>query len=322
MKAIAPEAFGRLLVELRPRLHRYCARMTGSVVEGEDVVQETLEHAWAALPHSGPILNPEAWLLRIAHNRAVSFVRARARRQATFIEAEMDMAEDPASGPDARLATAASLRTLMELPVSQRACVVLMDVLGYSLNEIGGITGATTAGIKADLHRGRQHLRDLAQRPDPVAAPSLGEPERARLALYVDRFNARDFAAVRDMLADDVELELVNAERRKGRRQVGTYFENYAGKPEWILHLGFVDGLPAILVTDTGKPSAAPRNFILLTWLDQRVARIRDFAHASYAVADAEIVVAEPLHFGAETSSGGRTRMPSSGGTHPRDIAP
>jgi RNA polymerase sigma-70 factor, ECF subfamily len=248
MNPVAPETFGLLLVELRPRLHSYCARMTGSVVDGEDVVQETLAQAWEAFPRSGPILDPEAWLLRIAHNRAVSFIRARARRQATFLEVVVDMAQDdPANGPDARLATAATLRTLMELPASQRACVVLMDVLGYSLLEIGGITGATTAAIKANLHRGRHRLRDLVRRPSAVPALTLGEPDRSRLALYVDRFNARDFDAVRDMLADDVELELVNAERRRGHRQVGTYFENYMRKPEWILGPGFVDGVPAIL---------------------------------------------------------------------------
>jgi RNA polymerase sigma-70 factor (ECF subfamily) len=291
MKPIGPEAFGHLLVDLRPKLHSYCARMTGSVIDGEDVVQETLEQAWEAFSRGGPILDPEAWLMRVAHNRAVSFIRARARRRATFLEVEADMTQDPAAGPDARLAAAATLRTLMELPASQRACVVLMDVLGYSLLEIGEITGATVAAIKADLHRGRHHLRGLAERPNPAPARSLDEPERSRLAFYVDRFNARDFDAVRDMLADDVELELVNSVRRRGRRQVGTYFENYLRRPEWVLHSGFVDGIPALLVMDFGKPSEGPCNFILLTWLYDRIGHIRDFAHASYAIADAEISI-------------------------------
>ena len=66
----AREAFDRLLAELRPKLHRYCARMTGSVIDGEDVVQEALMKAIEALPATGTIANPEGWLFRIAHNAA------------------------------------------------------------------------------------------------------------------------------------------------------------------------------------------------------------------------------------------------------------
>jgi RNA polymerase sigma-70 factor, ECF subfamily len=67
----------QLLGELRPRLHRYCARMTGSVVDGEDVVQETMLKAMEAAAQ--PIANPEGWLFRIAHHAALDFLRRRAR---------------------------------------------------------------------------------------------------------------------------------------------------------------------------------------------------------------------------------------------------
>src|ERR1700704_1630068 len=59
------EALDRLLGELRPKLHRYCARMTGSVVDGEDVVQEALVKAIEAIPQAGAIGYPEGWLVRI-----------------------------------------------------------------------------------------------------------------------------------------------------------------------------------------------------------------------------------------------------------------
>ena len=51
--------FERLLAELRPKLHRYCARMTGSSIDGEDVLQETLVKAIEAFPHTGPLANAE-----------------------------------------------------------------------------------------------------------------------------------------------------------------------------------------------------------------------------------------------------------------------
>jgi len=71
--AEAREAFDRLLGELRPKLHRYCARMTGSVIDGEDVIQEALVKAIDAFPPADSIANLEGWLFRIAHNAALDF---------------------------------------------------------------------------------------------------------------------------------------------------------------------------------------------------------------------------------------------------------
>jgi RNA polymerase sigma-70 factor (ECF subfamily) len=58
---------------MRPRLHRYCARMTGSVIDGEDVLQDALIKAVEAQAAAGDIGNPEGWLFRIAHNTALDF---------------------------------------------------------------------------------------------------------------------------------------------------------------------------------------------------------------------------------------------------------
>jgi len=72
-----------------------------------------------------------------------------------------------------------------------------MDVLGYSLQEISHITGTTIPAVKAALNRGRAGLRELARQPGRPARAGMAEPERARLAAYVERFNARDFDAIR-----------------------------------------------------------------------------------------------------------------------------
>src|SRR5215469_4403364 len=204
--AEARAAFDRLLGELRPRLHRYCARMTGSVIDGEDVVQEALVKAIEAFTATPSIDKPEAWLFRIAHNAALDFLRRRARLEARSSGEDLDMIIDPSDDIADRQAAAASLHTFMRLPVTQRSSVILMDVLGYSLDEISGVTDATIPSVKAALHRGRARLRQLAQEPDDRPPPALAAPERARLATYIDRFNARDFDAVRNMLADEVRL--------------------------------------------------------------------------------------------------------------------
>src|SRR6187399_3496933 len=86
----------RLLAALRPKLHRYCARMTGSVIDGEDVLQDALIKAMEAFAASGPIGNPEGWLFRIAHNTALDFLRRRNRREALSAGEEVDMIADQA----------------------------------------------------------------------------------------------------------------------------------------------------------------------------------------------------------------------------------
>ena len=153
-------AFNRLLTELRPALHRYCARMVGSVIDGEDVLQNALARATEAFATAPPLENPEGWVFRIAHNATLDFLRRRTRERGLLASEETDAMIDPGPSVEARLALEASLRTFLRLPVSQRSSVLLMDVLGHSLEEIAAITGATVPAIKAALHRGRARSAD------------------------------------------------------------------------------------------------------------------------------------------------------------------
>jgi RNA polymerase sigma-70 factor (ECF subfamily) len=288
----ARETFDRLLGELRHRLHRYCARMTGSVIDGEDVLQEAIVKAIEAFGEAGTIANPEGWLFRIAHNAALDHLRRRARQDAVRSDEDPDTVTDPIPA-DHRVMAAASLRTFMRLPVAQRSSVILTDVLGYSLEEIGDVTGTSIPAIKASLHRGRVRLRELAQEPDDFPLPALAEPERSLLAAYVDRFNARDFDAVRDMLADEVRLELVNRSRLNGRSEVGRYFTNYARLEGWRLVTGLVDWRPALLFRDPADPAGPPAYFVLIEHAASRIISIRDFHYARYVMEGAEVIALE-----------------------------
>jgi RNA polymerase sigma-70 factor (ECF subfamily) len=265
--------------------------MTGSVVDGEDVVQEALVKAIEALLDAGPLASPESWLFRIAHNTALDFLRRRARQNAIRSDEDPDMVIDPAAPADDRQVAAASLRTFMRLPVAQRSSVILMDVLGHSLEEIGAVMDLTIPAVKAALHRGRARLREIAKEPDDTPVPALAEGERSRLAAYIDRFNARDFDAVRNMLADDVRLDLVAKLRMSGRSEVGTYFGNYSRIADWRLVPGLVDRRPAALVFDPGDSSGRPTYFVLLEWGSDGLVNIRDFRHARYAIEGAELLV-------------------------------
>jgi RNA polymerase sigma-70 factor (ECF subfamily) len=179
----------------------------------------------------------------------------------------------------------------MRLPVARRSSVILMDVLGYSLEEIGGVMDSSIPAVKAALHWGRARLRELAQEPEDFALPVLAEAERSLLAAYVDRFNARDLDTLRDMLADEVRLELVDKLRLNGRSEVGNYFHNYERINDWHLVSGLVDRRPAMIVRDPGDPSRTPAYFILLQWAGDRVVNIRDFRFARYATESAELFI-------------------------------
>jgi RNA polymerase sigma-70 factor (ECF subfamily) len=286
---VAPaDNIDRLLVAMRPRLHRYCARMVGSVIDGEDVLQDALIKAVESFASAGPIANPEGWLFRIAHNTALDFLRRRNRQQALRSGEEVDMIADPADTVTSHQIANASLRTFMRLPVAQRSSVILMDVLGCSLQEVGEVMDFSLPAVKAALHRGRTRLRELADEPDDQPRPELSKAERDRLGAYVAHFNARDFDAIRAMISDDVRLDLVNKTRVNGKAEVSRYFGNYSKLSDWHLVPGLVEGHPAVLVFDPNEPGSGPKYFMLLNWSADKVATIRDFRHASYVIDGAE----------------------------------
>jgi RNA polymerase sigma-70 factor (ECF subfamily) len=84
--------------ELRPAIHRYCARLMGSVIEGEDVVQDTFARAFVALDELQEAPPLRAWLFRIAHNRALDLLRSRAIRASEPVEAAHEVADPESPG--------------------------------------------------------------------------------------------------------------------------------------------------------------------------------------------------------------------------------
>jgi RNA polymerase sigma-70 factor, ECF subfamily len=287
-QAQATEGIERLLVAMRPRLHRYCSRMVGSVIDGEDVLQDALIKAVEAFASAGGIGNAEGWLFRIAHNTALDFLRRRSRQEALHSGEEVDMMADQLDAVTSRQIANASLRTFMRLPVAQRSSVILMDVLGCSLQEVCEIMDYSLPAVKAALHRGRRQLREFAGEPDDAPQPKLSDADRARLNAYVAHFNARDFDAIRAMISDDVRLELVSKTRLNGKAEVSRYFGNYSKVSDWHLVPGLVEGRPAILVFDPNEPGSRPKYFMLLDWSAGKVATIRDFRHARYVIDGAE----------------------------------
>jgi RNA polymerase sigma-70 factor (ECF subfamily) len=278
------EAFEALVQTIRPELHRYSARMIGSVVDAEDVVQEALAKAYVALPAT-EVANMRGWLFRIVHNKAIDHLRRADGQRLEHLDEHALLAEpDPPLEEGALVALALSV--FLKLPPKQRSCVILKDVMGYSLAEISELLDATVPEIKAALHRGRARLRDLAQNLEANTQSPPDEHERELLKRYVERFNARDFDSLRAMLADEVRLELFNRTSRRGRAGVGDYFHRYDQSHDWQLALGTVENRPAILVYDPHTPSAPPTYFMLIAWEGGQVSLIRDYRYTPYVMRD------------------------------------
>ncbi len=180
----------------------------------------------------------------------------------------------------------------MRLTALQRSCVILKDVLSYTLEEISEILDASVPSIKGALHRGRATLRRRADADaETLAANSNAAlrlpPEQAVLLhRYVSLFNARDFDALRAMLAEDVRLELVGMTEKSGAEEVGGYFSNYERLAAVRMGLGIVDGRVALLVRD--HPDGEPAFFAFVRFRDERVSSIRDYRYAREVFAEAE----------------------------------
>jgi len=273
------DEFEDRLKALRPSLHRYCARMSGSAVDGEDVLQDALVKALHARAQGAEVDNIEGWLFRIAHNACLDFLRDRSRNAVVPLTEDFEAAPIPESD-----IVAIGFRTFLRLPELQRCAVILKDVLGHSVDEIASIAECSPTAAKSALQRGRVSLRQLAQAPEDTRLPLMSDSDRRKISAYVQLFRSGGFDEIRAMLADDVKLELVNRLKLEGRGKIVPYFTRYAEVTKWRFALGAVEGQPAMLVFDSTGPMEGPAHFVLINWSESRIIEIRDFLFAPYVL--------------------------------------
>jgi len=285
------ENFAALIEGVRPELVRYCARMMGGTIDGEDVVQETLARAFVerAALREAPALR--GWLFRIAHNCAIDALAARSRRNGDVSVEDADVTDAEPTADEAldrAQAIQLALGCFLELAPAQRACVILKDVLGCSLEEVGEVLGLTVPAVKAALHRGRERLRGAP----PVADASAPHPAPARrhapaVLRYAELFNGRNFDGIRAMLAEDVKLDLVNREKRRGARNVGHYFANYERIGRCILRAAWLDGRPVLAAFLEAEE--LPAYVIVVESENGAIVEVRDFRYARHVLDGARL---------------------------------
>jgi RNA polymerase sigma-70 factor, ECF subfamily len=288
----ARDRFMELVGEIRPELHRYCARMTGSVFDGEDVVQETLAKAYYAL---GQMLDPpnlKPWLFRIAHNTAMDFLRRYDRKKVDLVADVPEQPEPEEAGVDPALVEAA-LAVFVELPPVQRSAIILKDVLGQSLEETAATMGTTVGAVKAALSRGRANVARTSRTAPARRSQAATPEEQATLLRYAKLFNDRDWNGLRALLGEESQLDIVSRVRQRAVK--AGYYDRYAEytKTEEIrAEIGFVDGVLAMAMFQPPS-SSTPSYFVLLEWKDGQISLIRDFRYVPYIASDARFLRAE-----------------------------
>jgi RNA polymerase sigma-70 factor (ECF subfamily) len=276
-------AFLETIKQFRPRLHRYCSRMTGSVMDGEDVVQDALFEAYRKLDQFDDSRPLGPWLFRIAHNRCIDFLRRRKVRQQAEIAAETPESVMLVDPPGTMLSHAVE-HLVMRLPPKERACVLLKDVFDYSLEEIAELVDSSVGGVKAALHRGRSKIKAS---PVPTRLQTAENPELVQLLdLYVERFNRRDWDGLRELISADARLRV--ADVFAGRLADSGYFGVYERWSfPWKMALGEVDGEPVVIMLRRGVDDWTPYSLVRFDVVKQQVERINDYFHCPWMLESA-----------------------------------
>ena len=284
-------AFLETISQLRPRLHRYCSRMTGSITDGEDVVQDAIFRAYRSLDTFDDSRPLTPWLFRIAHNQCIDFLRRRGvREEAEAAVAEPDFME-PVELSSSTVGPAIE-HLVLNLPPKERACVLLKDIFEYSLAEIAELVDSTVGGVKAALNRGRSKL---ASSDYPPPAPRVTTTEKKILQLYVDRFNRHDWDGLRELISADARLLV--ADRFAGRLVDAGYFGVYERmRVRWRLTLGEVDGEPSIILLNLRDGGWEIEGIVRLDLAaDGHIERISDYQHCPWTLTAGSIVVPESI---------------------------
>jgi RNA polymerase sigma-70 factor, ECF subfamily len=287
-------AFLEAVQGIRARLHRYCARMTGSAVDGEDIAQEALFLAFRAIDQHDAGRPWEPWLLGIAHNRCVDFLRRRGLER-DWSNREVDDADDRVEWPnESALDVPVALeRVVLGLPPKERACFLLKDVLSLPHAQIADIVASTVGGVKAALHRARTKVAALpASSPERQTLPT--DAELRILRLYVELFNAQDWDGIVALTRSDARLEVVDRFAGPLNRQAPYFANAEKVASKFRFGLGSVDGQVVVVRLQHLEDQPSPHSVVRITIEGARITAVRDFVHCPWLLpASAEVLVGD-----------------------------
>ncbi|MGE2715902.1 sigma-70 family RNA polymerase sigma factor [Mycolicibacterium litorale] len=226
----AEDAFLADAQQYRRELLAHCYRMTGSLHDAEDLVQETYLRAWKSYKGFQGRSSVRTWLYRIATNTALTALDGRARRplpsglgtpssdpvddiharaEVPWLEPLPDEAGDPSSIVGSRESVRlAFIAALQHLSPRQRAVLVLREVLQWKAAEVADALGTSTAAVNSLLQRARAQLDAVGPSEDDELRPPESPEAQELLTRYISAFETYDIDKLVDMFTADAVWEM------------------------------------------------------------------------------------------------------------------
>ena len=263
------DAFRRLVEPHRKELHAHCYRMLGSVHDADDALQDALLRAWRGLAKFEGRSSIRSWLYTITTNSCLDLISRRPKRvlpidhgpaadpgddlgepliESVWVEpypAEMlgvEEEEGPYS-PEARYELRESVElafivALQHLPGTQRAVLILRDVLGFSAREAAETLETTVASVNGALRRARKAAAErLPGQSQQVALRALGDDGLRRLVeRYIDAWEQGDVDAILAMLAEEATFTMPPLPTwYRGHDAIALFLTRFALRDQWRL---------------------------------------------------------------------------------------
>jgi RNA polymerase sigma-70 factor (ECF subfamily) len=316
------DAFARLVEPYRRELHAHCYRMLGSVHDAEDALQDTLVRAWRGLHQFEGRSSLRSWLYRIATNACLDRISQRAKRalpidygppaepgvgpgnpviESTLVEPYPDQRYDLQDGyasPEARYERRESVElafivAVQQLPATQRAVLILRDVLGFSAREVADTLATTVASANGALRRARKAVgQRLPAESQQANLRALGDRGlRELVERYIDAWERGDVDAILMMLADDATFAMPPLSTwYRGRDAITAFLTGFALRDRWRLVPTSANGQLAFgaYAWEPEKSSYTPLSLDVLTLHGTRATDITSFVPPESRGADRE----------------------------------
>jgi len=149
------------ILALLPRLRRFAASLSRNLDDGDDLCQMTIERALKARDQWAEGTRLDSWVYRIMRNIWIDEIRARSRRQQTFVGEEQGLEAGAPPEQESRVELSMVDRAMAQLAVEQREAILLVMVEGYGYREAAEIIGCPIGTLTSRLLRGRDALQQL-----------------------------------------------------------------------------------------------------------------------------------------------------------------
>jgi RNA polymerase sigma-70 factor, ECF subfamily len=261
------DAFRRLVEPHRRELHAHCYRMLGSTHDADDALQDALLRAWRGLAKFEGRSSLRSWLYRITTNACLDLIARRPKRalpidhgpaagpdddlpepltESVWIEPYADGQlgiEDGYAAPEARYERRESVElafiaALQHLPATQRAALILRDVLGFSAREAAEALETTVPSVNGALRRARKAMaKSLPDRSQQATLRALGDEALQEMAeRYIDAWERGDVDAILAMLAEDATFSMPPLPIwYRGREAIAAFLTRFALQDRWRL---------------------------------------------------------------------------------------